>query len=932
MKPSASRPLFLAAALLGLAATSAPAQFTGGNLAVLRAGNGSQSLVSSGNTLFVDQYTPAGAYVNSVPIPDSGGSALIISGVAASQGGVSRSLDRSVLVLAGFNTNRASISSSLSSATGAQVARGFGTIDATGAFVLRAARPDIFSALNFRCATGDGTNLFWLAGAGSGTLCLQPPAGAPAAVQTAEANTGYVKAIAGNLWFTTQSGAPGLYEMNGLPATVGAGGTPALVINTGATAGTAGFDVNAAGTLAYLADQRATGSGGGVQKWVNGTAGWTNVYTLTNNLGPSGAFSVAVDFSGTNPVVYATSGDTNANALISFVDTNAAAAGRLLARAATNTVFRGVDFGPDLRPLITTQPQSQSVVAGAAVTFGVTATATTALTYQWLRSGTNLTGANASTLALTGVTAAQAAPYQVVVSSYSGSVTSAVATLTVTTSAQAPAITTQPVGVTNFAGGNATFTAAASGTAPLYLQWQSYNTNLPGQTNASLALTNLAVSQSGPYRFLAVNSAGGATSQVAYLQVQPVAPAVTLQPVTQTVLAGTTVTFTTTLSGTAPFQLRWTHNNLPISDGGEFSGTGTPTLTISNAQAADYGLYYLTVTNAAGGTLSAPADLYIVVPAPPSFIPYTAAGSVYSQNFDTLPNAGTNSVNADNPVTINGTTFGLTAPFDFAAPVNANAGFGGLGLSNSLAGWYGLGTVLAKFGASAGDQSTGGVIGFGPTNSAATNRALGLLATSSTGGTAFGAKFINATSNALTGITLHFTGELWRQQPAPKTLAFGYLLDPTATLAFSTNVTAWVTNLNVTFPTGPFAVLDGTQATNQTSLGATNLAIPAWPGGGALWLVWQMPDNTAASQGLAIDNLTFSAQAAAAPQLSIARAGANVLLSWPVAAGSYHVQQRASLLKGTVWQNAAQSVVTNGASATVTVPLGAGAQYFRLSQ
>jgi hypothetical protein len=105
------------------------------------------------------------------------------------------------------------------------------------------------------------------------------------------------------------------------------------------------------------------------------------------------------------------------------------------------------------------------------------------------------------------------------------------------------------------------------------------------------------------------------------------------------------------------------------------------------------------------------------------------AGSVYEQNFDSLPNPGLTSVNANNPVTIDGTIYSLANPFDFAFPITANGGSGGLGISD-LAGWYGSSAATSQFGATAGDQTTGGVLDFGPTNSS--NRALGLLATSST--------------------------------------------------------------------------------------------------------------------------------------------------------------------------------------------------------
>ncbi len=86
-------------------------------------------------------------------------------------------------------------------------------------------------------------------------------------------------------------------------------------------------------------------------------------------------------------------------------------------------------------PSITTQPASQTVSAGANVTFAVVATGTAPLEYQWQKNGADIPGATSAALTLTAVTAAAAGNYRVVVSNGAGSVTSATATLTVTSTA-----------------------------------------------------------------------------------------------------------------------------------------------------------------------------------------------------------------------------------------------------------------------------------------------------------------------------------------------------------------------------------------------------------------------------------------------------------------------------------------------------------------
>ena len=290
---------------------------------------------------------------------------------------------------------------------------------------------------------------------------------------------------------------------------------------------------------------------------------------------------------------------------------------------------------------------------------------------------------------------------------------------------------------------------------------------------------------------------------------------------------------------------------------------------------------------------------------PPSFIPYWVAGSTYAQNFDSLPDPGAASVNADNPVTINGVMYSLANPYDLAFPASASGNNGGLGIS-SLAGWYGLAdptaSVGTRFGATDGDQTTGGQISFGLPNSS--NRALGLLATSTTGYTAFGARFFNATSQTLRFITLQFTGEVWRQSNLGKTLEFYYFVDPTGTNAFSTSATAFLPALNVSFPTVPADVggapVDGTAAVNQTNLAVFNQVIADWNPGAALWLVWEMASPAGKSQGLAIDNLSFSASAwptgMSPPPLLAQANGTNLVLSCATLAGlNYQLEYKSSL-------------------------------------
>jgi hypothetical protein len=316
---------------------------------------------------------------------------------------------------------------------------------------------------------------------------------------------------------------------------------------------------------------------------------------------------------------------------------------------------------------------------------------------------------------------------------------------------------------------------------------------------------------------------------------------------------------------------------------------------------------------------------------PPSFIDYTVVGSVYTQDFDSLPDPGASSVNTANTVTINGVTYSLANPYDFAYPVIASGSSGGLGIS-ALAGWYGTSALLTRFGATDGDQTTGGQISFGLPNGS--NRALGLLATSTTGGTAFGVRFINGTAITLTRMNLQFTGEVWRQSDKSKTLQFYYFIDSIGTAAFPGTATAYLPGLNVSFPTvstdtGGVAV-DGTSPLNQTNLGVLNQAITNWPPGAALWLVWQMTDSTGKAQGLGIDNLSFSAGILPVP-VNIQILGTNLFLNWPSVAGQTYQLEYKNNLTDPAWTPLGNPVTGAGGTLMLTNNFGASPQrYFRL--
>jgi len=92
--------------------------------------------------------------------------------------------------------------------------------------------------------------------------------------------------------------------------------------------------------------------------------------------------------------------------------------------------FMGSNSPAVTPPSLLTDLTNQAVVAGSAVAFSVEVSGNDPLTYLWFFNGSPLS-ASANTLSLAGVTVQQGGQYQVVVTNAAGSVTSAVATLTV---------------------------------------------------------------------------------------------------------------------------------------------------------------------------------------------------------------------------------------------------------------------------------------------------------------------------------------------------------------------------------------------------------------------------------------------------------------------------------------------------------------------
>src|SRR5262249_38802787 len=161
-----------------------------------------------------------------------------------------------------------------------------------------------------------------------------------------------------------------------------------------------------------------------------------------------------------------------------------------------------------------------------------------------------------------------------VVTNSAGSVTSAVAILTVIVP---PSVTGPPTNQTVATGSNVTFTVTASGTAPLSYQWLYNGTALSdggpvsGSATSALALNNVQTTSSGGYSVVVTNSAGSITSAVAVLTVLT-PPSISSPPQSLAVVLGGTANFSATASGSAPLTYQWKLNGVNLANGARISG------------------------------------------------------------------------------------------------------------------------------------------------------------------------------------------------------------------------------------------------------------------------------------------------------------------------------------------------------------------------
>jgi hypothetical protein len=228
-------------------------------------------------------------------------------------------------------------------------------------------------------------------------------------------------------------------------------------------------------------------------------------------------------------------------------------------------------------PVINTQPVSQAVTVGNTATFSVAATGTPTLTYAWqYLSGSSVwkpwgvgTGYNTASFSTLPTTLAYNGLQIRVVVTDGNSESTASNPVTVTVNSP-PVINTQPVSQSVNLGSSASFSVAASGAPTLTYAWQylsgsgvwkSWAVGSGYNTTNFITLPTTAAYNSLQIRVLVTDGNGLSTVSNPVTVTVHSPPVINIQPVSQTVILGSTASFSVVATGTPTLTYAWQYLN-----------------------------------------------------------------------------------------------------------------------------------------------------------------------------------------------------------------------------------------------------------------------------------------------------------------------------------------------------------------------------------
>jgi hypothetical protein len=165
-----------------------------------------------------------------------------------------------------------------------------------------------------------------------------------------------------------------------------------------------------------------------------------------------------------------------------------------------------------MSPEIVQDPQDPTGYAGRTVKFTVGTDGTAPLAYQWYKGNTPIAGATDDALSFVSSITDNNAQYKVVVTNLYGAITSAPATLTLSTELT---LGSSPDSITRKVGSKAAFIATSGGALPVSYQWYKDASAIAGATNETLWLNDLKLSDDQSTYSVRISNAWNSTNSEA---------------------------------------------------------------------------------------------------------------------------------------------------------------------------------------------------------------------------------------------------------------------------------------------------------------------------------------------------------------------------------------------------------------------------------
>jgi hypothetical protein len=315
-----------------------------GNLFIYRVGDGSAALSTAATAVFLDEYTPFGALVQSIALPGSGAAALTAGGNATTEGILSVSQSGTAQATLVFGGYRKDIGGSTPSADQPTVTgRVIGTVNLGGVVNTTVSISDATGSMRSAAST-DGSSLFY-AGTSAGVRYVGTPGAGVTSSLIDTRNSRQVRMEGDHLFASNGSTAVAVkvQDYGALPTGTTIG-TPIITLaTTKAVNGFSLFDLSSAvpGADTLYALDAVDNI---VVKWSFDGTTWT----ATGSIAASGALNIT-GYADTDGVrLFLTSGST----LYTELDSSgygAPVTGTLtsLATAGANTAFRGISVIPE---------------------------------------------------------------------------------------------------------------------------------------------------------------------------------------------------------------------------------------------------------------------------------------------------------------------------------------------------------------------------------------------------------------------------------------------------------------------------------------------------------------------------------------------------------------------------------------------------------